>query len=224
MRSTISWGRRRSFARRLLDWYAKSGRDLPWRHTRDPYAILVCEILSHQTQLARVIPVYTEILRRYPTVGAMADAPLESIKAISDPLGYKVRGRWLHGAALQVRDAGGRFPTTLEGLRRLPGVGRYTASAVMSFAYQADVPLVDTNVRRVLSRHFIGSAGILSASKVWMLAADLIPRRRGHLLNQALMDLGATVCRARTPACARCPVRRSCRYRLGHRPAAVRVF
>ena len=209
----ITATRRRSFARRLLEWYAAYGRDLPWRHTRDPYAILVCEILSHQTQLARVVPVYTEILRRYPTVWAVADAPLDAIKEITDPLGYKVRGRWLHAAAVTVRDAGGRFPTTLEGLRQLPGVGPYTAGAMMSFAYQADVALVDTNVRRVLSRHFIGSAGTLTTSKVWALATDLIPRGRGHLLNQALMDMGAMVCRARRPACVRCPIRRSCRYR-----------
>lgn len=171
-----------------------------------------------------MLPVYSEILRRYPTVKAMASAPLESIKEISDPLGYKVRGNWLHQAALQVRDAGGRFPTTVEGLRRLPGVGRYTACAVMSFAYDADVPLVDTNVRRVITRHFLGSVDELTAGKAWALASALVPRGRGHRYNQALMDLGALVCRARAPACARCPVRRSCRYRLGHRPAAVRVF
>jgi A/G-specific adenine glycosylase len=221
--STISASRRRSFARRLLDWYAANGRDLPWRHTSDPYAILVCEILSHQTQLARVVPVYQEILRRYPTVEAMAAVPLDSIKGLTDPLGYKVRGRWLHSAALQVRDAGGRFPNTLEGMRRLPGVGRYTAAAVMSFAYHTDVPLVDTNVSRVLSRHFIGRAQIPSAGRIWALAADVIPPGRGHLLNQALMDLGAMVCRARTPQCARCPVRRSCSYRLGHSPTAMRI-
>lgn len=221
--STISTSRRRSFARRLLDWYAANGRDLPWRHTRDPYAILVCEILSHQTQLARVVPIYTEILRRYPTVQAMADASPDAIKDITDPLGYKIRGRWLHAAALQVRDGGG-FPTTLDGLRRLPGVGPYTAGAIMSFAYDADVPLVDTNVRRVLSRHFSGGGDQLTTAKIWALAGALIPRQRGHLINQALMDLGALVCRARTPACARCPVRRSCRYRLRHPPATMRIF
>jgi A/G-specific adenine glycosylase len=201
----------------LLGWYAVNGRDLPWRHTRDPYAILVCEILSHQTQLARVVPVYTKLLRRYPTVEAMAGAPLNDVKAITDPLGYKVRGRWLHAAALQVRDAGA-FPATLEGLRRLPGVGRYTAGALMSFAYEADVPMVDTNIRRVISRHFMGGAPGVTPAKVWALAASLIPRRHGYLLNQALMDLGAMVCRARAPACARCPVSRSCGYVARERP------
>jgi A/G-specific adenine glycosylase len=170
-----------------------------------------------------VVPIYNEILRQYPTVRAMAEASPEAIKDITDPLGYKVRGRWLHAAALRVRDGGG-FPTTLEGLRQLPGVGPYTAGAVMSFAYGADVPLVDTNVRRVIWRHFMGDASQHSAAKDWALAAALIPRRKGYLVNQALMDLGALVCRARTPACARCPLRRSCRFRLRHRPTAVRVL
>src|SRR5690242_6080446 len=95
-------GRRRSFQRRVLNWYAANGRELPWRRTRDPYAILVSEIMSHQTQISRVVPIYKEMLRRYPTVQAMARAPLAEVKAITDPLGYKVRGRWLHDAALQV--------------------------------------------------------------------------------------------------------------------------
>ena len=126
----IARGRRRSFQRRVLGWYAAYGRDLPWRRTRDPYAILVSEILSHQTQISRVVPVYNRVLRRYPTVQAMARAPLGEIKAITDPLGYKIRGRWLHGVALQVADRfAGAFPDTLEALRRLPGVGRYTAGA-----------------------------------------------------------------------------------------------
>ena len=126
-------GRRRSFQRRVLGWYARNGRDLPWRKTRDPYAILVSEILSHQTQISRVVPVYEQLLRRYPTVDKLAAASLDDVKAITDPLGYKVRGLWLHSAALQVADRlGGRFPRTLDGLRALPGVGPYTAGAVMN--------------------------------------------------------------------------------------------
>src|SRR6202023_3655577 len=130
----ISRGRRRSFQRRVLAWYAAHGRDLPWRKTRDPYAILVSEVLSHQTQISRVVPVYERLLARYPTVAAMARAPLAEVKAITDPLGYKIRGRWLHGAALRVADRpGGGVPETLDELRSLPGIGRYTAGAVMSF-------------------------------------------------------------------------------------------
>src|SRR5438309_11301117 len=128
----IARGRRRSFQHRVLDWYAAHGRDLPWRRTRDPYAILVSEVLSHQTQIARVLPVYARLLGRYPSVDAMAQALLADVKAITDPLGYKIRCGWLHAAALRVAEGGGGFLATMEGLRGLPGVGRYTAGAVMS--------------------------------------------------------------------------------------------
>src|SRR5438552_12973918 len=134
----IAPGRRRSFQRRVLAWYAINGRDLPWRKTRDPYAILVSEVLSHQTQITRVLPVYERLLGRYPSVQALAQAPLADVKAITDPLGYKIRGKWLHTAALRVADRGGVFPRTIEELRRLPGVGRYTAGAVMSFAHHRE--------------------------------------------------------------------------------------
>ena len=120
----IARGRRRSFQRRVLDWYAAHGRDLPWRRTRDPYAILVSEVLSHQTQITRVVPVYERLLGRYPTVTALARAPLAEVKAITDPLGYKIRGQWLHTAALRVADRpGGAFPNTLDELRSLAGIG-----------------------------------------------------------------------------------------------------
>jgi A/G-specific adenine glycosylase len=207
-------GRRRSFQRRVLAWYAACGRDLPWRKTRDPYAILVSEILSHQTQISRVLPVYQLVLRRYPTVRAMANAPLADVKAITDPLGYKIRGRWLHAAALQVADrAGGRFPDTLVELQRLPGVGRYTAGAVMNFAHHRDAPLLDTNVARLLRRHFgVAASPRARTAELWALAAAIIPKGKGYLINQALMDLGAMVCRARSPRCGSCPLRRSCAF------------
>jgi A/G-specific adenine glycosylase len=205
-------GRRRSFQRRLLAWYAENGRDLPWRKTRDPYAILVCEILSHQTQISRVVPVYEAMLGRYPTVEAMARAPLAEVTAITDPLGYKIRGRWLHAAALQVADRGA-FPTTLEGLRALPGVGRYTAGALMSFAYRQDAAMLDTNIARVLARHFDGRQQGSHRTRLWQVAEEVIPKGKAYLINQALMDLGATVCRARSPRCAVCPLRRSCEFR-----------
>ena len=211
----IARGRRRSFQRRVLGWYAAYGRDLPWRRTRDPYAILVSEILSHQTQISRVVPVYERVLRRYPTVQAMARAPLGEIKAITDPLGYKIRGRWLHGVALQVADRfAGAFPDTLEALRRLPGVGRYTAGAVMNFAHRRDAPLLDTNVARLLRRHFgVSATARARSAELWRLAADVIPKGRGYLINQGLMDLGALVCRSRAPRCDSCPLRRSCDFR-----------
>lgn len=206
--SLITPGRRRSFQGRVLAWYAGHARDLPWRKTRDPYAILVSEILSHQTQIGRVVPVYQELLDRYPTVDSLSRARLQAVKAITDPLGYKVRGAWLHAAALQVADHG--FPTTVDGLRMLPGVGRYTAGALMSFAHRQDAAAVDTNVARVLSRHFARS---IAGRDVWAVAATLIPRGQGHRFNQALMDIGAVFCRARAPRCGGCPIRRSCDFR-----------
>jgi A/G-specific adenine glycosylase len=214
----ISANRRRSFARRLIAWYAANGRDLPWRRTRDPYAILVSEVLSHQTQISRVVPVYEQILRRYPTVQALAGAPLHDVKAITDPLGYKVRGSWLHSAALHVADRlGGSFPTTLETLRQLPGVGRYTAGAVMSFAHHRDAAVLDTNVSRLLTRHFGRErAAARPTAELWQLAAAVIPKGRAYLINQALMDLGALVCRARAPRCPICPLRRSCAFLRRH--------
>ena len=211
----LARGRRRSFQQRLFSWYGAHGRDLPWRKTRDPYAILLAEILSHQTQISRVVPVYEQLLRRYPTVHAMATAPLSEVKAITDPLGYKIRGQWLHGAALQVADRfGGRIPRTLDGLRQLPGIGPYTAGAVMNFAFHTDAPMVDTNVARVLRRHFaVSAAQRARPAKLWQLAKAIIPTGKGYVINQALMDLGAMVCRARNPRCAVCPVRRSCTFR-----------
>lgn len=212
----IAPGRLRSFRRRVLGWYAAHGRDLPWRKTRDPYAILVSEVLSHQTQISRVLPVYERLLRSYPTVAAMANAPLSDIKTITDPLGYKIRGRWLHTAALQVADRpGGTFPETLNELQRLPGVGRYTAGAVMSFAHHRDAPVLDTNVARLLRRHFgVTATPRARTSELWSLATVVIPRGKGYLINQALMDLGAMICRARAPRCHDCPLRRSCAWRL----------
>ena len=212
---TILRGRRRSFARRVLDWYAANGRDLPWRRTRDSYAIVVSEVLSHQTQISRVVPVYEQLLRRYPTVTAMASAPLADVKAITDPLGYKIRGRWLHAAALQVADRpGGCFPETLDELQNLPGIGRYTAGAVMSFAHHRDAPVLDTNVARLLRRHFgVDAPPRARTRELWSLAAAVIPRGKGYLINQALMDVGAMICRARAPRCGDCPLQRSCDFR-----------
>jgi A/G-specific adenine glycosylase len=211
----IARGRRRSFQRRVLEWYAVHGRDLPWRRTRDPYAIMVSEVLSHQTQIARVLPVYERILRRYPTVTALARAPLADVKAITDPLGYKIRGRWLHTAALRVADRpGGTFPETMDELRMLPGIGRYTAGALMSFAHHRDAPVLDTNVARLLRRYFgVVVTPRARTARLWSLAAEVIPKGKGYLINQALMDLGAMICRARAPRCAVCPLRRGCDFR-----------
>ena len=218
MLPAIGPGRRTSFQRRVLAWYATHGRDLPWRNTRDPYAILVSEVLSHQTQIARVLPVYERFLGRYPSVQALARAPLAEVKAITDPLGYKIRGNWLHAAALRVADHGGVFPQTIEELRRLPGVGQYTAGAVMSFAHHRDAPVLDTNVARLLRRHFgVAVSARARTRELWDLAAAVIPKGQGYLINQALMDLGALLCRSRAPRCNECPLRRSCVFRASVR-------
>src|SRR3989475_1469543 len=209
----IGMGRRRSFQRRVLGWYALNGRALPWRNTRDPYAILVSELLSHQTQIARVLPVYERLLKRYPSIQELAQAPLADVKAITDPLGYKIRGQWVHAAALRVADRGGVFPEAIEELRGLRGGGRYRAGAVMSFAPHADAPVLDTNVARLLRRHFgVAVSARARTRQLWDLSAAVIPKGQGYLINQALMDLGALVCKARVPRCSVCPRWRSCAF------------
>lgn len=162
-----------------------------------------------------MVPVYEAVLERYPTVEAMAAAPVEAVKAITDPLGYKIRGRWLHGAALQVADRfGGVMPQTLPELQQLQGVGRYTAGAVMNFAHQQDAPVLDTNIARLLRRYFgVRATPRARTRELWSLAAAVIPRGKGYLVNQALMDLGAMVCRANAPRCNACPLRRGCDFR-----------
>ncbi len=166
-------------------------------------------------QIARVLPVYERLVGRYPTVTALARAPLAEVKAITDPLGYKIRGRWLHTAALRVADRpGGTFPDTLDELRSLPGIGRYTAGAVMSFAHHRDAPVLDTNVARLLRRYFsVVTTPRARTQELWSLATAVIPKGKGYLINQALMDLGAMICRARAPRCEACPLRRTCDFR-----------
>jgi A/G-specific adenine glycosylase len=174
-----------------LDWYADRGRDLPWRRTRDPYAILVSEFMLQQTQVARVVPRYEAWLARWPTARSLADAPVADVIAAWSGLGYNRRAVNLHAAARVLADDG--VPDDLEALRRLPGVGPYTAAAVACFALGQDVIPVDVNVRRVLSR----AAGV-----------DVVEPAAGQAydLTQALFDLGATVCLARVPRCGVCPL------------------
>lgn len=203
--------------RGLIGWYVATGRDLPWRRTTDPYAVLVSEILLQQTQVATVIPVYETLLARWPSFAALAAAPLGAVKEVTDPLGYHVRGEWLHRiATIVTNELDGRLPDTLEGLLALPGIGRYTAGAVLSFAFQQDAPIVDTNVDRLLSRLFDLHAGRPSPAvrekRLWALAAALIPPGHGYLLNQALMDFGAQICTPYNPVCLFCPLRAHCQW------------
>jgi len=207
----------RAFRRRLLAWYDRHRRALPWRGTRDPYAILVSEFMLQQTQVARVMGHYPRFLERYPTLEDLAAAPADAVRETWSGLGYYARARNLHAAVRHVVDEhAGVFPAEPDALRRLPGIGRYTAGAVASIAFGANVAAVDTNVARVLSRVFRvrgrrGSA--VRAGRLWKLAERVLPRGRAGDWNQALMDLGATICVARSPRCPACPVSTVCRSR-----------
>jgi len=190
-----------SITARLLAWYDAHQRELPWRQSRDPYAIWVSEIMLHQTQVATVLPYYRRFLARFPTVGALAAASLDDVLKEWEGLGYYTRARHLHAAAQRiVREHGGRVPDTWETLAGLPGVGAYTADAILSIAYGQDRPAVDGNVRRVLSRVFRVTTALGDPETERELerhAWALLPSGQAGEFNQALMDLGATIC---TPA------------------------
>jgi A/G-specific adenine glycosylase len=204
-----------AFQRRLLAWYRRHGRDLPWRKTSDPYEILVSEIMLQQTQVERVIPKYHEFLGKYPTIEELAAAPVDHVKQTWYPLGYNIRPVRLHGIACEaVARYGGEIPSSEEDLLSMKGIGRYTAGAVRSFAFGQDAPILDTNVARVLSRVFLPKADPkrgADKNRLWMLSEKLIPSGKGYDFNQALMDLGATVCTARKPACPTCTMRSICK-------------
>jgi A/G-specific adenine glycosylase len=211
---------RAAFGRRLRAWYRANARDLPWRRTRDPYHILVSELMLQQTQVARVVPRYYEFLERFPTLGDVARSSPSRVREAWEGLGYYARARSLHALARRFtsngREPDRKLPADAEALRTLPGIGPYTAGAVSSFAYERRAPLVDTNVARVLRRVFAPATDPKSARgqrTLWGLAAALLPRtgRAAWTHNQALMELGALVCTARRPQCARCPVRAVCR-------------
>jgi A/G-specific adenine glycosylase len=207
-------GLRRRFQQRLLGWYAAHRRDLPWRRTDDPYHILVSEIMLQQTQVDRVVPKYHEFLKRYPTVESLARARPADVKRAWYPLGYNIRPSRLQGIAREtLARYGGRLPDDSDSLRSMPGIGRYTAGAILAFAYRRDAALVDTNVRRVLGRVFLGPRRLsrLHGEKaMWDLARALLPARRAYDYNQALMDFGATWCTARLPRCRGCAMKGLC--------------
>ncbi len=202
-------------ARRLLGWYAERKRDLPWRRSRDPYAIWVSEMMLQQTQVATVLPYYRRWLERFPTVFALADASEDDVLHAWQGLGYYSRARrLLAGARAVVERHGGRLPEDVDGLRALPGIGPYTAGAIASIAFGKREPVVDGNVRRVLCRLFAergDPARAPLADKLWQRAAELVPADNPADFNQALMELGATVCTPKKPACDACPVRELCR-------------
>lgn len=210
-RSALNSGAHRRFVRNLLRWYRRQGRRLPWRETTDPYRVLVSEIMLQQTQVDRVIPKYHEFLARYPSIEDLAASRVAEVRAIWYPLGYNARPvRLLEIARRVVRAHSGKVPNDRRGLVSLKGIGPYTSAAVLAFAYGQRVPLIDTNVRRVLQRVFYRRH--VPDRRLWALAESLLPRR-AYDFNQALMDLGALICTARRPRCPVCPMRTFCKSR-----------
>ncbi len=199
----------------LLGWYDANRRDLPWRRTRDPYAIWISEAMLQQTRVETVIPYWERFLARFPDVASLARAELDEVYALWTGLGYYSRARNLKAAAESiVADHGGRLPDEADALRRLPGIGRYTAGAVASIAFDREEPLVDGNVVRVLTRledirEDSGDKAVVE--RLWQLAAELVRGPRPGDLNQALMELGATTCTPKRPTCLVCPLRADCR-------------
>ena len=194
----------------LLRWGGGELRDLPWRRTTDPWAVLVSEVMLQQTSVARVLPKYAAFMRAFPTPAALASAPLGEALLLWQGLGYPRRCRNLHAAAAAIEDGhGGEMPTDLEGMLSLPGVGQYTARAVLAFAHSADVAVVDTNVSRVLSRL---EGRPLKARELQARADMLVPVGNAWEWNQIMMDFGARHCTARTPQCAHCPLSADCAW------------
>jgi A/G-specific adenine glycosylase len=198
----------------LLAWFAANRRDLPWRHTRDPYAVLVSEVMLQQTQVDRVIPYYTRWLDAFPTVDALADAPTADVIRLWSGLGYNRRAVNLQRTAQAVvNEHDGEFPRTVDALRALPGIGPYTAGAIAAFAFEQDVGFIDTNMRRVLHRLFYGvevPTALATDRALIALAETVVTPGRGWTWNQALIEFGALHCTARRPACVVCPLQRAC--------------
>jgi A/G-specific adenine glycosylase len=205
---------RQRFRRTLLGWYRRKGRDLPWRRTSDPYHILVSEVMLQQTQVDRVVPKYHEWLVKYPSLTALASAAEDDVAETWRPLGYNIRPRRLHAIAREsVARFGGRLPSDRETLLSFKGIGAYTAGAIRSFAFRERAAILDTNVARVLFRVFVrrGDPKAHAMRKhLWAVSEAIVPYKHVFDFNQALMDLGATVCVARKPKCDQCPMTSLC--------------
>jgi len=208
--------------KKLLRWFEKNGRDLPWRKTRDPYAIWVSEMMLQQTQVATVIPYYKNFLKTFPTVRHLARADLSKVLKVWEGLGYYTRARNLHRASqIVLNHFHGRIPDTLKDLLGLPGIGRSTAGAILSFAYNREEPILDGNVKRVLSRLFAVSGHPVRGKTeglLWKISESLIPKGRSNPFNQALMDFGSMLCTPKDPQCSFCPLQKLCRGYLSGKP------
>jgi A/G-specific adenine glycosylase len=198
----------------LLSWYDADHADLPWRHTRDPYAVWVSEIMAQQTQIATMLPYFERWMAQFPTIQALANAPLDDVLKLWEGLGYYSRARNLHAAAQTVvNDMGGNMPQTAKELQRLKGIGRYTASAIASICFGEQVGVLDGNVIRVLSRLYNIEEDVTKTStkkQLWTLAESLVPAQRPGDHNQAIMELGQRVCTPQKPTCLLCPIRIHC--------------
>ncbi len=211
----------------LLEWFAAHGRDLPWRHIRDPYQIMVSEIMLQQTQVDRVIPKYQAFLGLFPSLAALAAAPTAEVIRAWTGLGYNRRAVNMQRTARAVLDAhNGQFPSDLVELLKLPGIGPYTAGAIACFAFEQDVAFMDTNIRRVIQRLFVGPEESAPVGEVRLLAIaqDAVPPGQGWAWNQAIMELGALICTAAAPACWRCPMQAHCCAYAARRAADEQLF
>jgi A/G-specific adenine glycosylase len=195
-------------AAKLVEWHAREGRhDLPWQQDRTAYRVWVSEIMLQQTQVTTVLPYYQRFMQRFPTVRALADAPLDDVLALWSGLGYYARARNMHRAAVRVRDEfDGEFPQTFEALSSLPGIGRSTAGAILALSADKRFPILDGNVKRVLSRYFV----VQDLARLWQLSDKCTPDESVSIYTQAIMDLGATVCTRRKPLCIYCPLAADC--------------
>ena len=198
----------------LVRWFRQHARDLPWRHDRSPYRVWLSEMMLQQTQVETVIPYFRRFLDRFPTLDALAAAPLGDVLKLWEGLGYYARARNLHKAAIKVAiELQGKWPRTVEGLLALPGIGRYTAGAIASLAFDIDAPVLDGNVSRVLCRVFAirrDPKATQTRAELWLLAESLLPKGRTGEFNEALMELGATICTPRKPRCGVCPIAKLC--------------
>lgn len=212
-----------AFRSNLLQWYAQNARSLPWRCEQnsklqaDPYFVLLSELMLQQTQVKTAEPYFLRFISQLPTIDSLANADEQTVLRLWQGLGYYQRARNLHRSAqIVARDFAGRFPRELDELQKLPGIGRYTAGAIASIAFDQPAPIVDGNVARVICRIDAMRDDLRSASSIqylWKRAAELVPRKQPGRFNSALMELGALVCKPRNPDCANCPVRKSCSAR-----------
>jgi A/G-specific adenine glycosylase len=207
---------------KLLLWFKKNKRDLPWRKTKDPYAIWVSEIMLQQTQVTTVIPYYENFLQSFPTLRHLSKANLSKVLKVWEGLGYYSRARNLHRASqIVLNHFHGKIPDTLKDLLGLPGIGRSTAGAILSFAFHKDAPILDGNAKRVLSRLFAvsGSQGERKTEQLlWKISESLIPKGFSNPFNQALMDLGSMICTSKDPQCPKCPLRDLCKGKASGEP------